>query len=203
MASCAQVCVHSGRKAVTLLKNILKLILDLAMGIVFALLFNHKILGGMTFHEIAGLAIGGAVVAHILLNAKWVKAMVRKIFSCGTPAKSRLEAVLNTLLLVCLIVVLVSGVMKSKVLFPSIAEQFRDGNILGIHVGVSYVMLGIPRPKSRAKQTPAPTRTAVRRVSSPMREQPASNPFMTAPSHPRTAVSLTRQACLQTPLRWR
>ena len=124
-----------------MLKNILKLILDLAMGIVFALLFNHKILGGMTFHEIAGLAIGGAVVAHILLNAKWVKAMVRKIFSCGTPAKSRLEAVLNILLLVCLIVVLVSGVMKSKVLFPSIAEQFRDGNILGIHVGVSYVML--------------------------------------------------------------
>ena len=53
------------------------------------------------------------------------------------PRKSRLETVLNILLLVCLIVVLVGGVMKSKVLFPSIAEQFRDGNILGIHVGVS------------------------------------------------------------------
>lgn len=111
------------------------------MGVVFALLFNHKILGGLTFHEIAGLAIGGAVVAHVLLNAKWVKNMVGKIFGPTTPAKSRLEAILNILLLVCLIVVLVCGVMTSKVLFPGIAEQFRGGNILGIHVGVSYVML--------------------------------------------------------------
>ena len=49
-------------------KNWVKLILDIAMAIVFALLFNHRVVTGLNFHEIAGLAIGVLFIVHILLN---------------------------------------------------------------------------------------------------------------------------------------
>ncbi|GAA3319755.1 hypothetical protein GCM10020331_027950 [Ectobacillus funiculus] len=34
-----------------------KFAIDIVMAVVFVLLFNKQVLGGMTFHEIAGLAI--------------------------------------------------------------------------------------------------------------------------------------------------
>ncbi|MHC1681522.1 MAG: hypothetical protein AB6733_00955 [Clostridiaceae bacterium] len=59
--------------------NFIKISLDLIMGIIFALLFNKNVLGGLTFHEIAGLAMGFAVLVHILLNWKWVINVFKKI----------------------------------------------------------------------------------------------------------------------------
>jgi len=37
------------------LKNIFKVLLNMSMTIVFVLLFNKTVLGGLRFHEIAGL----------------------------------------------------------------------------------------------------------------------------------------------------
>lgn len=51
----------------------MKLALDAAMGITFALLFNTRVFGGLAFHEIAGIAIGFAILTHILLNLNFVK----------------------------------------------------------------------------------------------------------------------------------
>ena len=50
------------------------------MALTFALLFNPRVLGGLTFHETAGLAIGAAILTHILLNYRWVKNVTLKIF---------------------------------------------------------------------------------------------------------------------------
>ena len=54
-------------------KNYLKLTLDLVLAVVFALLFNVRVFGGLTFHESAGLGIGLGFLIHILLNSPWVK----------------------------------------------------------------------------------------------------------------------------------
>lgn len=51
------------------------------MGIIFALLFNKNVFGGMSFHEIAGLVIGFAVLIHIVLNWKSVKNVTLSIFN--------------------------------------------------------------------------------------------------------------------------
>lgn len=121
-------------------KNILKFVLDAVMGIVFALLFNTQVLGGLTFHEIAGLAIGCAVIFHILLNAKWVKKVTVGIFSPRTKGKQRLEYILDVLCLVDLAVIIVTGVLISKVLFPSLGGG-DNHSLQGIHTATSYIGL--------------------------------------------------------------
>ncbi|MFC6601849.1 hypothetical protein ACFQDF_09825 [Ectobacillus funiculus] len=42
-----------------------KFAIDIVMAVVFVLLFNKQVLGGMTFHEIAGLAIAAISYACI------------------------------------------------------------------------------------------------------------------------------------------
>lgn len=127
-------------KGYTVKKNILKFVLDAVMGIVFALLFNTQVLGGLTFHEIAGLAIGGAVLFHILLNAKWVKKVTVGIFSPKTKAKQRLEYILDVLCLVDLAAIIITGVLISKVLFPSLGGG-ENHSLTGIHTATSYIGL--------------------------------------------------------------
>lgn len=56
-----------------------KFAIDIVMAVVFVLLFNKQVLGGMTFHEIAGLAIAVIFLTHVLLNAQWVKKVTLKI----------------------------------------------------------------------------------------------------------------------------
>jgi|GEM_PF-4962633 len=98
-------------------KNVLKLALDIIMGIVFALLFNVQILGGLPLHEIAGLAIGGAVLFHLLLNAKWIRKVTTGIFNPKTKAKTRFEYILDTLLLIDLATIIISGIFFRGTLY--------------------------------------------------------------------------------------
>lgn len=101
-----------------------KLTLDILMGMTFALLFNKMVLGGLTFHEIAGTAIGFAVLAHVLLNVNYVKKITLRLFNKSLPGKTRLGYALNVLLLLSMIFILFSGFVISRVLFPN----FQFGN---------------------------------------------------------------------------
>ncbi len=120
----------------------LKFVLDLLLGVVFALLFNTRVLGGMTFHEIAGLALGGAVLAHVLLNARWVKKVTLAIFDRGVSAKTRIGYIVDVLLLLDLVVILVSGLFISRVVFPGLNVQGGWFN-QSTHVAASYLGLGL------------------------------------------------------------
>lgn len=60
----------------------IKLCLDAAMLVVLSLLF-WKGNFGMEFHEIAGLAVLGAFVLHILLNWRWVLQVTAHFFQKG------------------------------------------------------------------------------------------------------------------------
>ncbi|OXM84497.1 DUF4405 domain-containing protein [Paenibacillus rigui] len=131
--------------------NYVKLTLDLLMGITFALLFNKQVLGGLTFHEIAGTIIGGAFLTHILLNWRWVKNVTLQLFDRKLPAITRFGYALNVLLLISMTTIMVSGVFISKILFPSmhIGDQmwFKIAHIslsfmtlitVGIHIGLHW-----------------------------------------------------------------
>lgn len=70
----------------------------------------------LLFHEFAGISIFVLYVIHLVLNASWIK----NIFSGGRKKlspRNQLYAILDGALLVGMIVILISGVLISKILF--------------------------------------------------------------------------------------
>lgn len=122
-------------------KNYIKLTLDFVLVVVFALLFNVRIFGGLTFHEIAGLGIGLGFLIHILLNSQWVKNVTLRLFDPKLPKKTRFGYLLNLVLLITMTLSIVSGLMISKVLFPGLGGNLRWFRPL--HEIASYLSLGI------------------------------------------------------------
>ncbi|OIK15756.1 hypothetical protein BIV60_08380 [Bacillus sp. MUM 116] len=113
-------------------KNYTKIILDLMMAITFVLLMNPRVLNGLPFHEIAGLVIGVAILAHIGLNFCWVINTTKKIFDPNLPKKTFFSYLLNILLLISMATVIVTGILISRVVLPSLAIQ-GGHSIRGIH----------------------------------------------------------------------
>ncbi len=129
-------------------KNRIKLALDIVMLVVLLLMYRKNVLG-LTFHEIGGMAGCGLFIIHILLNGKWVLAMSGKLFSPKIAWRSKLNWLLDFLLLLCFAYILVSGIFISKVLFTVHMESssFKVGHyavsalalaLIGIHIGLHY-----------------------------------------------------------------
>lgn len=120
-------------------KNNLKILLDLAMVITFALLLNKMVIAGQAFHEIAGLAVGLALVIHHLFNWRWIKQVTLKIFKKAA-VKTRIGYLVDLLFLITMGYILISGILISKVLFPNLTY----GNQLFFkitHISAPYVAL--------------------------------------------------------------
>ena len=103
--------------------NYVKFALDLLMGIVFALFFNHRILGGLMYHETAGLAIGAAIVIHLIFNHTWIHKITAALFQKGLPLKTRIGWIVDFLLLIDMFVMILAGISISKVLLPDLIPQ--------------------------------------------------------------------------------
>lgn len=113
-------------------KNYTKIVLDLLLAITFVLLMNPRVLDGLPFHEIAGLIIGVAILIHIELNYQWVINTTKKIRDPKLPKKIRFSYLLNILLLISMATVIITGILISKVVTPSLAIQ-GGHSIRGIH----------------------------------------------------------------------
>lgn len=126
-------------------KNYIKIVLDIVMAITFALLMNPRVLDGLPFHEIAGLVIGVAVLSHIGLNYRWVVNTTKKIFDGKLPKKTRFSYLLNLLLLVSMSTIIITGILISRVVFPSLGSGESHG-IRGIHnlsANVTLALVGL------------------------------------------------------------
>ncbi|MGN7764108.1 hypothetical protein [Paenibacillus sp. 22594] len=104
-------------------KNIFKFVFDTGMALLFILLYPVE-LTGLKFHEIFGIVLGLPIVIHVLLNWKWVNSVTRKLFSKKTPGRTKLSYVINLLLLLNMLVVAISGLFISRVLFPHLQSVF-------------------------------------------------------------------------------
>ena len=143
-----------------------RLLLDAAMVAVLALLYRKQAIS-LAFHEVAGLALLGVFAIHILLNGKWVRGAAARLFSRGTPARARLLCLIDALLLVCFVLIGVSGVLISKVVF-----SFGAGGawksihyfcaalsliLMGVHLGLHSAWIGgmlkklLPLPQKAAR----------------------------------------------------
>jgi hypothetical protein len=132
-------------------KNYTKIVLDLVLAITFVLLMNPRVFDGLPFHEIAGLIIGLAILFHIGLNYQWVVSTTKKILDPKLPKKTRFSYLLNILLLISMAAIIITGILISKVVLPSIAIQgshtirelhglSADATLafVGLHVGVHW-----------------------------------------------------------------
>jgi len=97
-------------------KNTIKLIFDICMVILMVILYKKQVIS-MTFHEIGGLTFLGLVLIHIILNRKWVMGVIGKSFAKKTPVKARIMALTDLLLLVDFILMGISSVMISRIVF--------------------------------------------------------------------------------------
>ena len=123
-------------------KDYFKLGLDIFIALIFALLYNTRVFGGLAFHEIIGLGIGAIFIVHILLNWQWVIKVTQRLFDRTLPSKTRVGYVINILLLISMSFTIVSGLMISKVLFPELG-LVNQRAFHGFHIEVSYLTLVI------------------------------------------------------------
>lgn len=120
-------------------KSVVKIVIDILMTVWFAvLLFPLKT--GVVFHEIMGLSVVGIVGLHLFLNRHWVKNVSRKLLSQRNP-KTVLMFVLNTILLLNVIAIIITGLFISSVIIPN--PKVHNPNIAFIHKWISYVTVGL------------------------------------------------------------
>lgn len=101
--------------------NRTNLLIDLATFAGFLIAAAPRITGE-TIHEWFGLALGAALLVHLLLHWKWIVAVTQRFFqqSCRS---ARLNYVINSLLFVAFTAIIFSGVMMSKSVLPTFGLQ--------------------------------------------------------------------------------
>lgn len=117
-----------------------KLALDLVMAITFALLLNTRVLGGLPFHEVAGTLIGFVFALHVCLNWNWVVQTTMRYRRASLPPKVKLGYQLNALLLLAMGIILVSGLLISRVAFPALRVPNARW-IQGVHITLAFLIL--------------------------------------------------------------
>lgn len=132
--------MHFERRMVMKKINIVKISLDIAMTLVFVLLYNKGAVSGLSFHEIAGLCVGGVFIVHIALNWRWVKQVTINMLKKKLAFKTRIGYVVDVLLLFSIAYIIISGIMISKVLFPNINIGDRMF-FQSTHISVAYFAL--------------------------------------------------------------
>lgn len=118
--------------------KIIKTVIICVMSLGFALMFDHVLLG-QNFHEIAGLIVLALFLIHFFLYWKWVVKTTKNIFNKKMTAKSRIGCLIDLLLLICVLVIGLSGILTSKVLFSGIAQQ--GGPWKSLHSSVACIAL--------------------------------------------------------------
>ena len=123
-------------------RSVLKWALDLAMAVTVALLLNAHVLGGLSFHETAGAAIGLVFGLHLYLNWSWVVGTTQRLLRNSHPPGIRFGYFLNWLLLTAMGVILVSGFLISRVLVPWM--RVSNGRwIQGVHITLGFLVLAV------------------------------------------------------------
>lgn len=125
-------------------KNLIKISLDCVMAVILVLLYNSHVFA-LAFHEIAGLFIFCLFVIHVLLNRKWVTSITSKLFNKTLSPRVRIGYAVDLLLLISFVMIIISGILISQVLFPSLAMG-KDSPWRNIHqftAAVALILVGI------------------------------------------------------------
>lgn len=133
-----------------------KIALDAVMLLILVLLYKAKVLT-LTYHEVAGIGILLVFLVHCLFNWRWIANNAKKLFSPETPARTKFSYWISIALVLCFLVIVISGIFISKVLFKAQIEAlaidtsvFRTLHLffsalslilVGIHLGLYWGMV--------------------------------------------------------------
>jgi cytochrome c5 len=122
-------------------KTFVKVLLDVLMAILFIAVMNVRGTG-LAFHEIAGLGLFGLMAAHLALNWKWVCTVSHNLFNSKISSKAKWMAALNLAMLISMILIGLSGVMISEVIF-GFGSSGTPAALYRLHEWASYLCLGL------------------------------------------------------------
>lgn len=135
------------------MKGKCKIVLDVIMLIMMLTLFDKQFIS-MAYHEIAGLILLALIIVHIALNIKTAAAMCKKFLR--VPPAIKVGLVVDILLLVCFVLLGVSGVLISHTVLTGISSDnvifkqlhmFAGGLsviLLGVHIGLHICRKPMP-----------------------------------------------------------
>jgi hypothetical protein len=101
----------------------------------FLIAFEEK-MTGVPIHEWLSMALLATVVLHLALHWRWVVEITARFFK-NLFQKSRLNYVLNAILLVCFVAVMLSGLLISRSVLPFFGIQPGNNMIMKVLHSVS------------------------------------------------------------------
>jgi hypothetical protein len=123
-------------------RTTINLLLDLTLAIAFLVSFR-PVLTGLAIHEWLGLALGGALIGHLLLHWRWATGVTRKWLS-KLPFKARVYTLIDASLLVGFLTIIGSGVAMSGAVLPLLGLTGSTGSAWFVmHKGSSMLTLGL------------------------------------------------------------
>ncbi len=124
-----------------------KIALDAVMLLILVLLYKAKVLT-LTYHEIAGIGILLVFLVHCLFNWRWIANNAKKLFNPETPARTKFSYWISIALVLCFLIIVISGILISKVLFKAQIEALAiDTSVFRMHhlffSALSLILVGI------------------------------------------------------------
>ncbi|MPM01375.1 hypothetical protein SDC9_47615 [bioreactor metagenome] len=121
-------------------KSVFKILLDLAMTVLYLILVFTE--GSGFYHEVVGIGIGILFTAHVLINWKPLTGMLRAVKKGTAKGNNILMLVLDLLLILGMPTVIVTGALISQVLFDTGINATRH-TIFILHKTASYACLAV------------------------------------------------------------
>lgn len=127
-------------------KNITKLVLDIAMAILFITFFNKNLIS-FKFHIISGYIFASFILIHMILNKKWIINISKRLFDKKLKIRTKLSYMISLGLFIDITLIILSGVlmMKSKnydrVMFWKMmhfGSSYIAIALIGIHIGLYW-----------------------------------------------------------------
>jgi hypothetical protein len=159
-------------------RNTLNLFVDIAIFLAFLVAMAPHF-SGIAVHEWLSIALGAAIVTHLLLHWQWIVEVIRRFFG-KLQWSARVNYVLNALLFVDVTVVIFTGLMISEAALPQLGIHLTPGGawrmlhtltanlfvpLIGLHVALhwQWIFNTVKRLVVRqpARRLPQPDRVAV------------------------------------------
>lgn len=102
--------------------NRTKLFLDIGTFLAFLITMDPRF-SGLAIHEWLSIALAATVIVHLLLNWEWIVSVTKRLF-VKTTNGARINYVLNWLLFIDGILIVLSGIMISESVAPSLGLVF-------------------------------------------------------------------------------
>jgi hypothetical protein len=172
-------------------KRTLSLTLDAGMLLAVVALHSWR-LTGVPLHEWIGVALGAAILGHVLIHFAWIESRTKRLREPGA-RRNRVNVALNGSLFAAMAAALASGLFMSKSLFPGfqpVAEYLKWHAIHETSSNVVLVLVGLHLALNWELIVSGVTCAFdVRAVPAPAPERPGGRAFT-----PAFAVGLKRAA---------